>query len=414
MSEGSPAQKQATALETELLAVAEFDQKLYDDSCALLVQKETAGSTGRAWIWLLVTIVLFALSFLRTTELLSIGIVLLVLLIHEAGHFAGMRTFGYRNVRMFFIPFFGAAVAGQKQAAPFWQRAVVLLLGPLPGIVVGFGLALELQPSMHTWMGDLLLWLIALNAFNLLPFVPLDGGRLLDLLLFGSWPGLSVGSRLLATAGIGSLAYWTGSCVFWVLATFMLLLLPARYRQARIERAFKDNPLTMPERLEDLNDDQRRELFGWSRLFDRNTRSPEKLAASMRELHENMATQRLSPWSWCAVLVVYVGGIAASVAGGIVLKQATARHDEELKADLVRKTEETLTEIAALESASRRSQPEIDAKWTALLQEWNSQKESTRLAAMLELLRMRHAHTLSTTPHLIRLAEQLKLGTKTE
>jgi hypothetical protein len=44
------------------------------------------------------------------------GLVILVgvLLFHELGHYAGMRLFGYRDVRMFFIPFFGAAVSGKR------------------------------------------------------------------------------------------------------------------------------------------------------------------------------------------------------------------------------------------------------------------------------------------------------------
>ena len=37
-----------------------------------------------------------------------------VLLLHESGHWIAMRLFHYRNLRMFFIPFFGAAVTGQN------------------------------------------------------------------------------------------------------------------------------------------------------------------------------------------------------------------------------------------------------------------------------------------------------------
>lgn len=37
-----------------------------------------------------------------------------VLLFHELGHYVAMRVFGYRNVRMFFIPMFG----GGRDAEP--------------------------------------------------------------------------------------------------------------------------------------------------------------------------------------------------------------------------------------------------------------------------------------------------------
>src|SRR5437870_3320292 len=60
-----------------------------------------------------------------------------ILLFHELGHYVAMRWFGYRNLRMFFIPFFGAAVSGQNYNVPGWKKAVVALAGPVPGIVVG-------------------------------------------------------------------------------------------------------------------------------------------------------------------------------------------------------------------------------------------------------------------------------------
>ena len=85
---------------------------------------------------LILSLVLFALSFYSSTDAAKLAILIPVLLLHELGHFAGMRLFGYRNVQMFFVPFLGAAVSGRKHAAPVWQQVVVLLLGPLPGLLV--------------------------------------------------------------------------------------------------------------------------------------------------------------------------------------------------------------------------------------------------------------------------------------
>ena len=44
-------------------------------------------------------------------DLEFLAIILPILLVHEAGHWVAMRIFGYRNLRMFFIPLFGAASA---------------------------------------------------------------------------------------------------------------------------------------------------------------------------------------------------------------------------------------------------------------------------------------------------------------
>jgi Zn-dependent protease len=112
-----------------------------------------------------------------------------VLLLHELGHYLGMRYFGYRNVRMFFIPGFGAAVSGHKTSAQGYQEAIVTLLGPVPGLCLGVALLALLRnpafggphrPELAVAANMLLL----LNGFNLLPVFPLDGGRLLNQALF--------------------------------------------------------------------------------------------------------------------------------------------------------------------------------------------------------------------------------------
>ena len=54
-----------------------------------------------------------------------------VLFFHEMGHFVAMRCFGYRNLRMFFIPFLGAAVTGQHYNVAGWKKTVVSLMGPV-------------------------------------------------------------------------------------------------------------------------------------------------------------------------------------------------------------------------------------------------------------------------------------------
>ena len=68
------------------------------------------------------SLVLFALVLLAANNAAKVGILVGVVLLHELGHYAGMRLFGYRDVRIFFIPFFGAAASGVKERAPVWQQ----------------------------------------------------------------------------------------------------------------------------------------------------------------------------------------------------------------------------------------------------------------------------------------------------
>ena len=92
------------------------------------------GNWVPAVVILVVSLVLFVGLGMRNNPIAFTAMLVGVLLFHELGHYMGMRMFGYRNVRMFFIPFFGAAVSGQRTSAKSYQEAIVTLLGPLPGL----------------------------------------------------------------------------------------------------------------------------------------------------------------------------------------------------------------------------------------------------------------------------------------
>jgi Zn-dependent protease len=140
-----------------------------------------------------------------------------VLMFHELGHAVAMRAFGYSDVKIFFVPFLGAVTAGLRQRAPAWQQALVLLAGPLPGLLVGAALLLAPPQVRSALPGQLPALLVGLNVLNLLPIEPLDGGRLVGLLLFGGMPRLralfsiGTGVAFVVIANLGST--WTGGIV---------------------------------------------------------------------------------------------------------------------------------------------------------------------------------------------------------
>ena len=101
------------------------------------IQNRRPGWT-RAIILFVVSLMLFvgsAGAFIDSVRFLSVLVA--ILFVHELGHYLAMRWFGYRNLRMFFIPFLGAAVSGQNYNVAGWKKVVVSLLGPLPGIGIG-------------------------------------------------------------------------------------------------------------------------------------------------------------------------------------------------------------------------------------------------------------------------------------
>jgi len=112
---------------------------------AVLAQLELERNQQSSWgnaILILVVSVMFFAGARDGGGWDSLWIVIPVLFFHELGHFVTMRFFGYRNLKMFFIPFFGAAVSGRHYNVQGWKKALVALMGPLPGIVLGTGLGI--------------------------------------------------------------------------------------------------------------------------------------------------------------------------------------------------------------------------------------------------------------------------------
>lgn len=131
------------------------------------------------------TMVLFVASFLFFFQD-SLGLILgllLVLFIHELGHFAFMKKFKYRNVRMLFVPLMGAFVQGSKDKYSQIEAFFVVLAGPIPGIVLGSILFYLGSLYQEPYSLTLSFIFILLNAINLLPLDPLDGGQVLNLLV---------------------------------------------------------------------------------------------------------------------------------------------------------------------------------------------------------------------------------------
>ncbi len=149
------------------------------------------------WLLLLVTKVKFAGAGL--SALVSIGAYALLwgwpfavgfvalLLVHEMGHVLQLRREGIPASAPFFIPFLGAVVGMKRMPDDAAAEARVGLAGPVLGAV---GVLAPL--ALWALTGDGLFQALAfvgfvLNLFNLLPVLPLDGGRAMAALSPWAW-----------------------------------------------------------------------------------------------------------------------------------------------------------------------------------------------------------------------------------
>lgn len=104
-----------------------------------------------------------------------------VVLVHEYGHAFAMKLFGLRVRGVLIIPFVGGGVVPEHAFPTRWDEARVALAGPLTGLpaaLVGLSLYhLRLLPQAEGPLIQFIFWSVALNLLNLLPVLPLDGGR---------------------------------------------------------------------------------------------------------------------------------------------------------------------------------------------------------------------------------------------
>jgi stage IV sporulation protein FB len=136
---------------------------------------------------LLISLVLFVMAFywFSGRSITNAIIIALCLLIHELGHFLAMRAYKYQDTKILFIPFLGALTIGQKEEVSQKQELIILLAGPIPGLLIGFILFFLGQLLTNHLLFTSGLIFVFLNAINLLPIYPLDGGRIIDTLYFG-------------------------------------------------------------------------------------------------------------------------------------------------------------------------------------------------------------------------------------
>ena len=106
----------------------------------------------------------------------AVGFVLLIF-VHEMGHVLQLRREGIKASAPMFIPFFGAVIWAKSLGENAAAEARVGLAGPMLGSLG----AAALIPVAYATGNDLFTALaftgFFLNLFNLLPVVPLDGGR---------------------------------------------------------------------------------------------------------------------------------------------------------------------------------------------------------------------------------------------
>ncbi|MEB3100371.1 M50 family metallopeptidase [Ferviditalea candida] len=108
-----------------------------------------------------------------------------IVVIHEWGHVAAARSFGWKVREIQLLPFGGVAVMDDQGQGSAWQEIVVYLAGPMQNALM-IGLSLLLQQTAvwdQQWGNYFLESNLIIGLFNLSPILPLDGGKIMQSLM---------------------------------------------------------------------------------------------------------------------------------------------------------------------------------------------------------------------------------------
>jgi len=221
---------------------------------------EKIEQTSNVWLRSVLSLALYLLLgyyiFPSYTILLLITAIVIV---HELGHFFAMKYFRYNDLGIFFIPLLGAYVSGNKREVSQKQSAIILLAGPLPGIIFGVALYLIDQQNPGKYFMQIPVQTIAelmiiLNLINLFPVYPLDGGQLLNRVFLDEE---GVISRIFVFLSIGFLCWFAWKNHYPILFIFpalMLLRLFGERKYTTIEKRLESEEINTDISYEELPD----------------------------------------------------------------------------------------------------------------------------------------------------------------
>jgi len=276
--------------------------------------------THAIMLLLLTVFVLFGLHDWGFEGLLFL---MIVITIHEAGHYLAMRAFGFKDVRVFFIPFLGALMTGQKARISPAREGIMLLAGPVPGILIGLVVLVLAFVRGSQQLLRLAEVFLVLNGFNLLPLYPLDGGQIVNLTIFRRQRHVEAAFRIVAGLVLVLIGFKSEAWLLAILGVSMVLSVGASLMDAGLARGLRAE---FGERVDTMPDVEKIPTDLAARILEKvkelpKIESPERAAARVHavwgRIHERPtgvgATFALLG-TYAVVLLMAVVGFAAAVA----------------------------------------------------------------------------------------------------
>ena len=171
------------------------------------------------------------------------GIALILsVMIHEFGHVAAFRVCGHSDARFRLIPLMGGVALSNQAPASQEKQFFITLMGPAICLApMALCMALLEFEAVYSSPAVDLIWAFAvvtgsLNFFNLMPFWPLDGGRIVSVLLRTFLPGAVTQATMAMAAASIVLAIYSQSMLFLAFALMAAQNLVMRGDVGQVQR----------------------------------------------------------------------------------------------------------------------------------------------------------------------------------
>jgi len=222
---------------------------------------------------------------------LIIGLAFGSVLLHELGHALVARKLGV-HVSGIELSFLGGAAKMQQMPRKASHELAIAAAGPAVSVALGIG-GLALAVLFHSHFLAMIGWInLVIAAFNMIPALPMDGGRILRALLTYGMDYVKatdvavIVSRVVAVGFV--LLGLSGYFQLLLLAPFLWMMGTREKQIARMEHGFAHEPQVI--RHDGWN---RRDAGGWGSPFDPRGHEPQVQRFVVRQRNGRLVVEPL-------------------------------------------------------------------------------------------------------------------------
>jgi hypothetical protein len=311
-----------TSVEPAADAPFDFKSRARDRAVALF-REDRGGST---WSPIIVYAAFLAIAYgsRSGTSLPTIAAVAGAMAFRDLGRFAGVHLLGYPDRELLLLPFLRKTLPAEGDRGERWKQGLIVMLGPLPGLLLAFILAIVTRFVPGKAIGQAILSVTLINAMMLLPLRSFDGGRLLNIVLFSRSRWVELGFALLTAGALFYAASRFDSVIYVLIAVASLLYARSRFQIARASMAIRARRPDLPRKPADVPDDAAGELFDEAdtlvpRALSLKARAGDATPAptyamTMRRIHDGAVMTPPSAVASLLLLVLYGTGIVLAAA----------------------------------------------------------------------------------------------------